>query len=203
MASEKRLEKIRNVVSKRQRGLVVVIEDVHDPHNAEAIFRTCDAFGVQNVYLIFNKERAWNPRKIGKQSSSSANKWLSFKIFTNVKDCVNELKSEGYTCVGTSLKNNSKSIFDTCLEEQKIALFVGNEHAGLSDEALDLMDYNVNVPMNGMVESLNVSVATALFLYDITRKRLVSGEDFYLEGVERRKLIEYFSTLGKRTRRER
>lgn len=202
MVSEQRREKIEQVVKKRQRGLVVVLEDIHDPHNAEAIFRSCDAFGVQEVYLIFDKEQAWNPQKVGKQSSSSANKWLTFHIFRSVDLCIAELQKEGYVCIGTSLDGASHSIFSNVLMGEKIALFVGNEHRGLSEKALHLVDETYTIPMRGMVESLNVSVATAIFLYEITRVR--EKKDFSLLPNEKQKLVEDFtSRSSKRIKRAR
>lgn len=171
MVLERRLEKIKRVVTQRQAGLAVVIEDVHDPHNAEAIFRTCDAFGVQEVYLIFDKTKPWNPVNLGKQSSSSAHKWLTFHTFRSTRDCLSHLKKEGYTLVTTALRDDAASLFDYSFSSKKIALLVGNEHRGLSEEALSLSDVIVTIPMRGMVESLNVSVSTALFLFEITRQR--------------------------------
>lgn len=192
MASEKRNQKIKEVVSRRESGLVVVIEDVHDPHNAEAIFRTCDALGVQEVYLIFDKEPAWNPRHIGKQSSSSANKWLTFHIFRSTKECLDELKKKGYSLVATTLTEKSSSLFSTNLEQSKLALLVGNEHRGLSTEALETASIHITIPMAGMVESLNVSVATALFLYEIVRQRKESGKNHFLHTSEQHLLVDDF-----------
>lgn len=191
MASQRRIDKIVSVVSQRQAGLVVVIEDVHDPHNAEAIFRTCDAFGVQHVYLIFEREPAWNPQKIGKQSSSSAHKWLTFHIFRSTRECLQHLKGEGYTLMATTLADPARSLFKTRCGVAPLALLVGNEHSGLSSEALSLADLKVKLPMRGMVESLNVSVATALFLYEITRQRI--NKDLALPPSERTALIDEFS----------
>ncbi|MEK6858603.1 MAG: RNA methyltransferase [Nanoarchaeota archaeon] len=191
MVLERRLEKIKRVVSQRQKGLAIVIEDVHDPHNAEAIFRTCDAFGVQDVYLIFDKTKPWNPAKIGKQSSSSAHKWLTFHTFRSTKECLAELKKKGYFLVASALKDSAVSLFDYSFSDEKIALLVGNEHRGLSDEALALADVVLQIPMRGMVESLNVSVSTALFLFEITRQR--TGKHlFSLPSPEQKELIESF-----------
>ncbi len=192
MASEKREKRIRDVVEQRQAGLVVVLEDIHDPHNAEAIFRSCDAFGVQDVYLIFNKEKPFNPQKIGNQSSSSANKWLTFHVFRSTEECVHELKEAGYMLVATAMKGDS--IFGSNLGERKLALLVGNEHSGLSDEALQMADLKITVPMRGMVESLNVSVASALFLFEITRQRSASGKKHALGKGEQATLVEDFMT---------
>lgn len=166
---EQRLAKIRLLAEKRLRGLCVVLEDVHDPHNAAAIQRTCDALGVQDVHLIFVHEKPYNPRRVGKSSSSSANKWLSFTTWKSTEECLASLRTEGYTNIGTVLTHEDCTT-DThdFLQHERIALWVGNEHRGLSEEALKGVDVRMKMPMHGMVESLNVSVAAALFLSLIT-----------------------------------
>ena len=83
--TNRRLQKIQAVAKSRQNG-VIVLEDIHDPHNAAAVLRTADAFGIQKIYFIFNKQERFNPRKIGKATSSSANKWLDFEVFTSAKE---------------------------------------------------------------------------------------------------------------------
>jgi tRNA (guanosine-2'-O-)-methyltransferase len=170
--SEKRLARIREVVARRQKGIVLIVEDIHDPHNAQAIFRTCDALGIQDICLIFDSQKPWNPRKLGKQSSSSANKWLSFRTFRSTESCFNQLRKERYIIVGTVLDVNQTNFLSyDFTKNERIALIVGNEHTGLSSFALTNCDNLVYFPMKGMVESLNVSVATALFLFEITRQR--------------------------------
>lgn len=192
MVSEKREKKVKQVVAQRQRGIVVVLEDIHDPHNAEAIFRTCDALGVQEVYLIFEKQTPWNPQRVGKQSSSSANKWLTFHSFRSTEACMTELKKQGYMIVATTLQENAVSLPKASLHQKKLALMVGNEHNGLSTYAHTNADLNVRLPMAGMVESLNVSVATALFLYEIVRQRNDSSENHALTSAEQSRLVEDF-----------
>lgn len=203
MVLARRLQKIEQVVSQRQAGLAVVIEDIHDPHNAEAIFRTCDAFGVQEVYLIFEQQKPWNPKTIGKQSSSSAHKWLTFHTFRSTKECFAVLKEKGYFLLGTALSSSAQDLFSFDCREKKIALVVGNEHKGLSAYALQQVDAHVMIPMRGMVESLNVSVATALFLYELTRQR-VHGDRFAgISHAERPALIDDFTRRSsKRKTRE-
>ncbi len=192
MASPSRIEKIKNVVSKRQQGLVVVLEDIHDPHNAEAVFRSCDALGVQEVYLIFDQEKPFNPRKVGKKSSSSANKWLTFHTFTSRKECFATLREKGYHLIATALSAKAKDLFTTSFEEKRIAVMVGNEHRGLSKEALGMADSIVTIPMHGMVESFNVSVATTVFLFEITRQR--RNQDYSLSASDQINLVEDFTT---------
>lgn len=169
--NETRRKKISSVVEKRQSGIIVVLEDIHDPHNAAAILRTCDGLGIQNIYFIFEKETEYNPKKIGKASSSSANKWLDFKTFHSTSDCINELHNEGYTVIVTSLSQSSESLLSATFPESKIAIIVGNEKEGISSQAARLADRTLMIPMLGFVQSFNVSVATAIVLWEITKQR--------------------------------
>ncbi len=170
-----RKEKMEQVAGKRQAGFCVVIEDIHDPHNAAAIMRTCDAFGVQDVRFVFTKQKAYNPRRIGKASSSSANKWLSITRSIDVAATIKELKQDGYTILVTALGKEAVDPYVTDLTQTKIALIVGNEHEGVSDAFLAAADLILTIPMRGFVESLNVSVATALLIAEITRQRSTSN----------------------------
>ncbi len=171
MPINRRQQKLQEVASKRQAGFIVVLEDIHDPHNAAAILRTCDAFGVQDVWSIFNKEKAYNPRRVGKSSSSSANKWLTFRVFKSVAECKAALKRLEYESVGTVLHDNAEDFTKAKLTAKRIALWVGNEHAGLSEQASAACDRLLILPMKGFVESLNVSVMTAISIYEISRQR--------------------------------
>lgn len=177
----KRKAKIQNTVSKRQEA-IVVLEDIHDPHNAQAVIRSCDCFGIQQVYLIFDKERKFNPKGFGKLSSSSANKWLDFKIFSTTQDAYRELKESSYHIIGTAIETNSTNIhqIDFC-KQSKIALVFGNEHEGLSDYAIKNADEILYIPMHGMVQSLNLSVSAAICLYEMTRQRYANYEKFLLD----------------------
>ncbi|MFA6588587.1 MAG: RNA methyltransferase [Patescibacteria group bacterium] len=192
MKLNKRQKKIRTVVKNRQAGFVVVLEDIHDPHNAAAILRTCDAFGVQDVCFIFEKEKKYNPRKIGKSSSSSANKWLSFKVFNSTQDCLKVLKKTGYEIIATALTQKSKNLFKTKLLYNKIALLVGNEHRGLSDFAIKSADQILAIPMQGMVQSLNVSVTAGIFIYEIVRQRQKNINKYQLNPKSANKLERDF-----------
>ncbi len=165
-----RQEKIETVIENRQEG-VIVLEDIHDPHNAAAVWRSCDAFGFQKVYLIFDQEESFNPKHIGKASSSSANKWLSFKIFKSTSECLDELKKDGYKIFGTILDSEATKISETSLTESKIAVMFGNEHRGLSETAIRMLDNKIYIPMKGMVQSLNLSVTAAILMYEVDRQR--------------------------------
>jgi len=176
MENTSRQKKIFKVLENRQEG-VIVLENIADPHNAAAVWRTADAFGFQKIYLVYSKEKVINPKKIGKASSSSANKWLSFKIFKNIDECYRELRKDGYKIYATVLDEKAKEIRETrfCQRLQrgkgKIAIVLGNEHRGLSEEAIKGADEKVYIPMKGMVQSLNISVTAAIFMYEVDRQR--------------------------------
>ncbi|MFA5026184.1 MAG: RNA methyltransferase [Candidatus Shapirobacteria bacterium] len=165
-----RQEKIQNVINNRQEG-VIVLENIADPHNAAAVWRTADAFGFQKIYLVYSKEKIINPKKIGKASSSSANKWLSFKIFKNIDECYLELRKDGYKIYATILDEEANQIRETRFENKKVAIVLGNEHRGLSEEAIKGADEKIYIPMKGMVQSLNISVTAAILMYELDRQR--------------------------------
>lgn len=185
---QKRLERITSVVRQRQKDFIVVLEDVHDPHNAAAILRTCDGLGIQNIYFIFEKQKAYNPKKVGKTSSSSANKWLDFTIFRSTKDCIDVLHKNGYAVIATAITDRAENLSSASFTEKKIALLVGTEHAGLSETALSMADRIVMIPMVGFVQSYNVSVSAAIILWDVITKRKIAP----LSKTEQQKLIDNF-----------
>lgn len=176
MLTEARKKKLETHAVNRQKGFVVVLEDIHDPHNAQAIVRTCDAFGIADVYLIFDKEAPFDPKRVGKGSSSTANKWVNFHIFRSTAECFTELKKDRYTIIATALDDRAVSLADTPITDTNIALVLGNEHAGLSKTALGLADTIYMIPMVGMVQSLNVSVTAAIFIWEITRLRVAQSK---------------------------
>lgn len=169
--TEKRLNKIRNVVTARQFSLRVVLENIHDPHNVSAIFRTCDAVGVPQVDLLYTVEEF---PKISKVSSASSKKWVNQKRYNSTNQCVEQLRKEGFKIYGTILSDKAEDIYKLDLTE-KIAIVMGNEHRGISDEIINACDKHIYIPMRGMIQSLNVSVATAVVLYEAQRQRAAKG----------------------------
>lgn len=169
--TEKRLQKIISVIRSRQQSLTVVMENIHDPHNVSAIFRTCDAVGIPNVSLIYSRDVF--PR-IGKKSSASAYKWVNKEKFKSVEECYSSLRSKGFKIYASAITDKSKILYDVDLS-QKIAIVVGNEHRGVSDLAAKSADEIFLIPQFGMVQSLNVSVATAVIIYEALRQRLRKG----------------------------
>jgi tRNA (guanosine-2'-O-)-methyltransferase len=169
--SERRTAKVRNVLRKRQPDLTVVLENIHDPHNVSAVLRSCDAVGVMEVQLLYNVEKF---PKIGKKSSSSANKWLTWNKFKTVDECYGALRAEGFAIYATHLSSEAVSVYQLDMTK-RVALVFGNEHRGVSDEAAAQADGNFTIPMVGMIQSLNVSVACAVSLYEAMRQRLACG----------------------------
>lgn len=169
--TEKRIEKIKWVLSNRQPSLQIAIENIHDPHNVSAIFRTCDSAGIPRVSLIYNIEKF---PKIGKKSSASAYKWIERNKYKSVEECYSNLKENGFIIYASSLESDSKTLYDLDFTK-KSAIVLGNENRGLSEEALKLADEKFFIPMFGMVQSLNVSVSAAISIYEAVRQRLKIG----------------------------
>jgi tRNA (guanosine-2'-O-)-methyltransferase len=169
--SEKRLNKIKAVAMARQQSLNLVLENVHDPHNVSAVLRTCDAAGIPEVSLLYYLEKF--PR-IGKKSSASAVKWIQKEKYTDINECYSNLRNRGFKIYATSLSEGSLSLYDINLSE-KCAIVLGNEHRGVSDEAAGLADERIYIPMFGMVQSLNISVAAAIIIYEAVRQRIEKG----------------------------
>lgn len=192
--TDRRRRRIEQVVSKRQRDLMVIMEDVHNPHNLAAIARSCDAFGVQQIAFTVQEESLFDPKEVGKVSSTSASKWLDYRIFdTGTDHALTTLKREGWHVMVTVLDRTAPTIYDVDFTAiDRLALLVGNEHAGVSQTAIKHADSKLYIPMFGMIQSFNVSVATALMLFEITRQRMASPIDFTLDEEARARLIADF-----------
>jgi tRNA (guanosine-2'-O-)-methyltransferase len=152
--------------------MTVVMENIHDPHNVSAVLRSCDAAGVMELQLIYTDT---DFPDIGKKSSASAKKWVELRQFKNVKDCYKKLHEEGFTIYATHLEEKATSLFEIDLTK-KVAIVVGNEHKGVSPEAARSADGILQIPMFGMIQSLNVSVATAVILFEAVRQRIASEQ---------------------------
>ncbi len=171
MKSEQRRNKILTVLSHRQPGMTIVIENIHDSHNVSAMLRSADAVGIQEVQLVYTREKF---PKVGKKSSSSANKWVERRKFDSIRSCYDRLRSEGFNIYATRLDENARSLYSLNLTS-KCAFVFGNEHIGVSDEAAALADATIKIPMMGMIQSLNVSVACAVTVYEALRQRAEAG----------------------------
>ncbi len=167
-----RTSKLTTVLSKRQPDLTVVLENVFDPHNISAVMRTCDAVGVQEVYVLNTKIP--RHKKWGAKSSSSAAKWLTVHQFENTDECFAALRQRYSSIFTTHLASDSVSLYEMDLT-LPTALIFGNEHSGVSDEARALADGNFLIPQVGIIRSLNISVACAVSLYEGLRQKERAG----------------------------
>lgn len=156
-----RKEKLLSVARSRKKDCCVVLENIVDPHNAAAILRTCDAFGIQTVHYICETVPMYDLKKVGKSSSSSANKWIDVKKWSRSSDCCDELIGKGFSIIATALYS-AESLYEFTWPE-KVAIVFGNEKDGVS-EGVKGRSMAVTIPMNGMVQSLNVSVTAGIVL---------------------------------------
>lgn len=171
--TERRQERIRSVLARRQPDLTVVLENVHDPHNVSAILRSCDGVGVLRAHAVYSVEEP-PPGMFARQTSASAAKWVDVERHRSLTDCYQRLRAEGFSILVTSTGPDTRPLYEWNLREP-VALVLGNEMRGVSIEARDMADGVIQVPMTGMVESLNVSVACAVCLYEAFRQRTVAG----------------------------
>jgi tRNA (guanosine-2'-O-)-methyltransferase len=167
-----RTERLLSVLNKRQNNITVVLENVFDPHNIAAVMRTCDAVGIQDIYVL-NTTIARH-KKFGQKSSSSAAKWLTIHQFTEAEACFTELRHHYNLILTTHLSSDAVALHDIDFT-QSIALVFGNEHAGVSDEIRAMADGNFIIPQVGIIKSLNISVACAVTVYEAMRQKTLAG----------------------------
>ena len=168
-----REQRITSVLDKRQENLTIVLENVFDPHNISAVMRTCDAVGVQDLFILNTKIP--RHKKWGAKSSSSAAEWLTIHQYTDARECFNALRSRADRIFTTHLSGDAVSLYQMDLTS-RIALVFGNEHSGVSDEIRALADGNFIIPQVGIIKSLNISVACAVSLYEAFRQKSVAGQ---------------------------
>ena len=157
---------------RRQANLTVLLENVFDPHNVSAVLRTCDAVGIQDVYIL--NTRIAPHKRWGFKSSSSAYKWITTHQFTDTAECFAALRQKYITILTTQLSSDAVGLYDLDLTVS-LAIVFGNEHLGVSEEAIDLADGNVIIPQQGIIRSLNISVACAVTLYEAYRQKQLAG----------------------------
>jgi tRNA (guanosine-2'-O-)-methyltransferase len=170
--TEQRQQRIEHVLKHRQPNITLVFENVFDPHNISAVMRTADAIGIQEIYIVQTKLPT--RKKFGNKTSSSANKWLTIHQFTNIETCFEEVRKKYKNIYSTYLNSESKSVYEIDFT-QSIALVFGNEHEGVTPQTNDLCDGNFIIPQVGMIQSLNISVACAVTLYEAFRQKQLAG----------------------------
>jgi tRNA (guanosine-2'-O-)-methyltransferase len=179
-----RRERIERAVAGRTHAVIAVIEGLTDPHNASAILRTCDALGVHEVHAIERNARV----KMTTRVTKGAEKWMDLRRHDEPARCAQELKRRGYKLYVADMRATRS--LESIAEEPRVALAFGNEHAGISPALREAADGAFAIPMQGMVESFNVSVAAGIALYCATRGRRGDLTDEERDEMRARFLME-------------
>jgi tRNA (guanosine-2'-O-)-methyltransferase len=168
--SPRRRRRIEAVLAERTRLLTVVLEDVYQPHNASAVLRSCECFGVQDVHAV----ESTNPYEINDDIALGAAKWLTIRRHQDLGSCLSVLRAQAFRLVATT-PHRADCTLDQLRVVGPTAFLLGTEEAGLSPEALAAADVRVRLPIFGFTESFNVSVCAALVLHDAVCKLRASG----------------------------
>jgi len=181
--TENRKQKFDALIRHRTKHLTVVLEDIYQPHNAAAVLRSCDCFGVQDVHVIENQ----NKFEANPDVELGSAKWITLNKYNskeeNTADCIKILKQKGYKIVVTSPHKNDCSIEELDITN-KSALFFGTEMRGATPVAFEQADAFVKIPMVGFTESLNISVSAAVTLYTLITRLKKSNVDWCLSKEE-------------------
>ena len=181
--SENKKKLFEKIIRYRTRYITVVLEDIFQPHNASAVLRTCDCFGIQDIHIIEND----NQYEINPDVALGSSKWLNLIKYNNSDHntliAFENLRKQGYRIVATTPHKNACTLEELNIDS-KIALVFGTELAGLSDIAIKNADEFVKIPMYGFTESFNISVSAAIILHYLTDKLRKSGKNRKLKKDE-------------------
>lgn len=193
LVTEERLALFYDVLDKRTRYITVALEDIYQPHNASAVLRTSDCFGIQDVHIIENQ----NEYNVNPDVALGANKWLTMVKHNqkeqNTVEAIKHLKSEGYRIVATTPHTNDVNLEDFDLTKGKAAFFFGTEMQGLSQTMLNNADEYLKIPMHGFTESFNISVSASIILHHLSNK--LRSSDINWELSQSEKQITLFKWL--------
>lgn len=177
--TENRKAKFLKVLGNRTKHFTVVVEDVFQMHNASAVMRSCEVFGIQELNVI---EQRYG-KSIDKEIAMGAQKWVDINKFDTVTNCIDTLKSKGYQIIATTPHENDCLLEDFDISKPS-ALFFGTERDGLSEEVLQKADRFLKIPMAGFTESLNISVSAAIILQNLTTRLRKSNINWQLSHEE-------------------
>ena len=181
--SENKSSLFDSVIANRTRHITVVLEDIYQSHNASAVLRSCDCFGIQDIHIIENK----NTYSINPDVALGATKWLNLIKYNNTSDntlhCYETLREKGYRIVATT-PHKDDTLLDELPIDGRFALVFGTELDGLTDTAIRHADEYVKIPMYGFTESLNISVSAAIMLHHLTEKLRISDIPWQLSEEE-------------------
>jgi tRNA (guanosine-2'-O-)-methyltransferase len=178
--TDRRRERLRQAAYRRQLDLTVVLENVHDQHNIGAVLRSCDAVGIPEIFVLHNEDNIRHKNlTLGKRTSAGTRRWVDVHYFTDTEACFRKLRERYAHIFATHMAEDAVNLYQLDLATS-VALVFGNEHDGISEEVLARCDGNFLIPQMGMVQSLNISVACAVTLYEAFRQRNARG--FYADG---------------------
>ncbi|HNW50785.1 MAG TPA: RNA methyltransferase [Prolixibacteraceae bacterium] len=187
--SDERFALFEQVLMQRTRYITVVLEDIFQSHNASAVLRTCDCFGVQDVHIIENRNKFNENIRVTRGSDQ----WLSMYYYNqqpdNTLSAIQSLKEDGYKIVATSPHSNDVDLADFDLTSGKIALVFGTEKRGISEVVKHHADSFLKIPMQGFTESLNISVSVAIILHYLTKELRNKSINWKLTDQERELLL--------------
>lgn len=178
-----RVQRMLEVLNTRTNHITILTEGVDDPHNQSAVLRSADAFGVQTLHVVEGRAK-FKPNSI---IAKSADRWVDVVEHVSIDDAIDRLKADGYQVLATALSEEAIPLEDIDVSKPTVLLF-GNEHHGVSKQALAKADGNYVIPMQGYVQSLNISVAAAISLYDVTtraRHIVKQGYELSIEDKQR------------------
>lgn len=184
--TENRKLTFEKVLENRTRHFTVVLEDIYQKHNTSAVVRSCDVFGIQDIHIIENKYNSY----VSNQVAKGAQKWIDFHEYNteeyNTDNCIDSLRNNGYQLIATTPHEDSSMLKDFDVTK-KTAFIFGVEKAGVSDKMMNEADGYLKIPMVGFTESLNVSVAAAIILNDLTTRLRDSNVNWQLSEHEKNK----------------
>jgi tRNA (guanosine-2'-O-)-methyltransferase len=177
--SENKKNKFDSVIRNRTRHITIALENIFQPHNASAVLRSCDCFGIQDVHIIENE----NPYEVNPDVALGSSNWLTLNRYNreknNTSECISSLKQQGYKIVATTPHKDDFTPENLPLD-QKVVLVFGTELKGLTRDAIESADAYIRIPMVGFTESLNISVSAALLLFTLTDRLRKSEINWHL-----------------------
>jgi tRNA (guanosine-2'-O-)-methyltransferase len=194
MITPNKYQRFEKIAAERTRYLTVVMENIHHDHNASAVMRTCDCFGIQDLHVI-EKSHVY---EIQRDIAKGAGQWIDLHQHNEGKDptikCLKDLKAKGYKIVATSPVQEAKAMHELNLD-QPMAIVFGTEVDGISDEVKEMADDFVTIPMHGFTESFNVSVSAALMLQHLRRRMDEENIDYLLTEEEQTEIKIQWATV--------
>jgi tRNA (guanosine-2'-O-)-methyltransferase len=193
--SEQRRARLQQVIAGRTAHIRVVLEDVYQAHNASAVLRSCDCFGIQHIHFIENR----NTMRVNDEVAMGSSQWLTIhrhnKSAGNTEEALSSLKRSGYRIIGVTPHADGYDPMSLPLD-QPVALVFGTEMKGMSEAASSMADACLAVPMHGFTESLNVSVCAALCMFELTRRMRTEVPSWRLSGSEREEIYRNWLTAS-------